>query len=124
MIVSYKDSGCRYIEAYVSTIVSNLDLEDCDVQLCDTANAADTDHDHIADAKDNVKVKPEALIQPKKRTDLEHFDCRIAVNDKKLLFCRRIKHSQQLMEAVHLGGDLPLDAGTRSIEDPHIECHW
>ena len=67
-IVPYKDSDVRYTEAHISAIMSELDLEDCDVELRGITDVTDNDYDHIAQihsliaaAKDKSKSTPKAL---------------------------------------------------------------
>ena len=91
-IVPYKDSDCRYTEAHISSIMSDLDLEDCDVELRGITDVTDNDYDHIAQihsliaaAKDKSKNTPKALDKPKKRSDYKNSDFWVVNEDKCVL---------------------------------------
>ena len=116
-IVPYKDSDVRYTEAHISAIMSDLDLEDCDVELRGITDVTDTDYDHIAQihsliaaAKDKSKNAPKALDKPKKRSDYKNSDFWIVNEDKCVLVRHHVKQRQNLMGFRYLRGELPVDA--------------
>ena len=114
-IVPYKDSDVRYTEAHISAIMSELDLEDCDVELRGITDVTDNDYDHIAQihaliaaAKDKSKSTSKALT--KKRSDYKNSDYWIVNEDKCLLVRHHVKQCQNLMGFRYLRGELPVDA--------------
>ena len=116
-IVPYKDSDVRYTEAHISAIMSELDLEDCDVELRGITDVTDNDYDHIAQihsliaaAKDKSKNTPKALAQTKKRSDYKNSDYWIVNEDKCVLVRHHVKQRQNLMGFRYLRGELPVDA--------------
>ena len=116
-IVPYKDSDVRYTEAHISAIMSELDLEDCDVELRGITDVTDNDYDHIAQthsliaaAKDKSKSTPKALNPTKKRSDYKNSDYWIVNEDKCVLVRHHVKQRQNLMGFRYLRGELPADA--------------
>ena len=96
---------------------SDLDLEDCDVELRGITDVTDTDYDHIAQihsliaaAKDKSKNAPKALDKPKKRSDYKNSDFWIVNEDKCVLVRHHVKQRQNLMGFRYLRGELPVDA--------------
>ena len=68
---------------------SELDLEDCDVELRGITDVTDNDYDHIAQihsliaaAKDKSKSTPKALDKTKKRSDYKNSDYWVVNEDK------------------------------------------
>ena len=116
-IVPYKDSDVRYTEAHISSIVSDLDLEDCDVELRGITDVTDNDYDHIAQihsliaaAKDKSKSTPKALDKTRKRSDYKNCDYWVVNEDKCVLVRHHVKQRQNLMGFRYLRGELPVDA--------------
>ena len=117
-IVPYKDSDVRYTEAHISAIMSELDLEDCDVELRGITDVTDNDYDHIAQihsliaaAKDKSKnAHLRHWRTTKKRSDYKNSDYWIVNEDKCVLVRHHVKQRQNLMGFRYLRGELPVDA--------------
>ena len=97
--------------------MSDLNLEDCDVELRGITDVADTDYDHIAQihswfaaAKDKSKTKLKELNKPKKRADYKNSDYWIVNEGKCVLVRHHVKQRQNLMGFRYLRGELPVDA--------------
>ena len=67
-IVPYKDSDVRYTEAHISAIMSELDLEDCDVELRGITDVTDNDYDHIAQIHSLIAAAKDPRAHPKQWT--------------------------------------------------------
>ena len=114
-VVPYCESDCNMTEAQVNALMSDVALNDCDIELRGITDVADDAFDHIAQihsliaaAKDKAKTKPNTLDKTKKRADYKNSDYWIVNEDKSLLIRHHVKQRQNLMGFRYLRGELPV----------------
>ncbi|CAE7295848.1 unnamed protein product [Symbiodinium sp. CCMP2456] len=110
-VAPYQESDCPYTDLQVSAIVSELDLDDCDIELRSVTDTTDIAYDHIPQIHSLIAAakKGKVRVESKpKRADL-NIDYWVVDEDSSILIRHHVQKRKQLMGFRNLRGELPID---------------